>query len=68
MTGKDRMITALSLGEPDRVPVWETAYNEESIIKIGRIFTDQVPPAKSVHHMNLDEKLAVLEILYLITA
>ena len=67
MTGKERMITALSLGEPDRVPVWETAYNEESIIKIGRVFTDQVPPVKSVHRMNLEESLRVLEVLYMIT-
>ena len=67
MTGRDRMITALSGGQPDRVPVWETAYNEESIIKIARLFTDNVPPVRSVHHMTLDEKLRVLELLFMIT-
>jgi len=67
MTGKERMITALSLGEPDRVPVWELGINEESIIKIGRVFTDRVPPVKSIRTMNLEEKLKLLEVLYMIT-
>ena len=58
------MLTALSLGQPDRVPVWELAFNEESIIKIGRLFTDDVPPVKLAHEMNIDEKLKLLEVLY----
>ena len=36
MTGKERMLTALSLGQPDRVPVWELAFNEEQVkVTIG---------------------------------
>jgi uroporphyrinogen decarboxylase len=66
MNRKARMMTALSLGEPDRVPVWELAFNEESIIKIGRLFTDEVPPLKLVHEMDLAEKLRLLDLLYLI--
>ncbi len=67
MTGKERILKALSLGEPDRVPVWESAFNEESIIKIARVFTDQVPEVKSVHKMNLDEKIRVLELLFMVS-
>ena len=59
MTGRERMLTALSLGQPDRVPVWELAFNEESIINIGRLFTDDVPPVKLAHEMNMAEKNAL---------
>ena len=64
MNGKQRMLTALSLGQPDRVPVWELAFNEESIIKIGRLFTDDVPPVKLAHEMSLEEKIKLLELLH----
>jgi len=64
MNGKERFLTALCGGQPDRVPVWELAFNEESIIKIGRLFSDDVPPVKLVHQMTLEEKLRLLELLY----
>jgi len=67
MTGRERMLAALSLGQPDRVPVWELAFNEESIINIGRLLTDDVPPVKLAHEMTLEEKLKLLELLYKIT-
>ena len=44
MTGKDRMLEAFARREPDRVPVWEMAFNEESIIKLGALYTDDLPP------------------------
>ena len=40
MTGKERMLTALDLKEPDRVPIWEQGYNEPSIVAIARHFVD----------------------------
>jgi uroporphyrinogen decarboxylase len=64
MNRKERMLTALSLGQPDRVPVWELAFNEESIINVGRLFTDDLPPVKLAHEMNIDEKVKLLEVLY----
>jgi uroporphyrinogen decarboxylase len=67
MTGKERMLTALSLGQPDRVPVWELAFNEESIINIGKLLTADVPPIKLAHEMTLEEKLKLLELLYKVT-
>jgi uroporphyrinogen decarboxylase len=66
MNGKERFLTALSGGEPDRVPVWELAFNEESIIKLGRLFTDDVPPVKLLHQMTLEEKLRMMELLYMV--
>ncbi len=64
MNGKERMIEAFSLREPDRVPVWEMAFNEESIIKLGRFFTDDVPPMKSAQKMNMEEKVKLLNTLF----
>lgn len=62
MNGKERMMTALSRGEPDRVPVWEMAYNEPSIIGIAKYFLDpdQLPPVKLVMDMTGEEKFKLL--------
>ena len=38
MNGKERIMTALEVGQPDLVPIWEMAYNEPSIIGIARHF------------------------------
>jgi len=64
MNGTERMLKAFSLQEPDRVPVWEMAFNEESIIKLGRFFTDDLPPVKSAQKMTMEEKLKLLATLF----
>ena len=64
VTGKERMKKAFSLEEPDAVPVWEMAFNEASIVKLGRFFTDDLPPLKSAHEMTVGEKLRLLEVLF----
>ena len=64
MTGKERMLAALERREPDRVPVWEMAFNEASIIKIGRFFTDDLPPLKFASQMTMDEKIKLLNTLF----
>lgn len=56
MQPRDRMLAALDLNQPDRVPVWEQAFNEESIIGIARHFTSDLPPLKPVSDMTLEEK------------
>ena len=56
MRPRDRMLAALDLNQPDRVPVWEQAFNEESIIRIARHFTSDLPPLKPVSDMTLEEK------------
>ena len=64
MNGTERMLKAFSLQEPYRVPVWEMAFNEESIIKLGRFFTDDLPPVKSAQKMTMEEKLKLLATLF----
>jgi uroporphyrinogen decarboxylase len=66
MKGIDRMLKAFSHQEPDRVPVWEMAFNEESIIKLGRFFTDDLPPVKAAQKMTMEEKLKLLSTLFLV--
>jgi uroporphyrinogen decarboxylase len=47
------MLCALAGGRPDTVPVWELAFNEESIIKLAGKFMEarELPPAKNVADM-----------------
>ncbi|OFW57978.1 MAG: hypothetical protein A2W01_10900 [Candidatus Solincola sediminis] len=64
MTGKERMLEAFGRSESDRVPVWEMAFNEESIIKLGRFFTDDLPPLKFAQQMTVEEKIKLLMTLF----
>ncbi|NQU08811.1 MAG: hypothetical protein HQ583_09630 [Candidatus Abyssubacteria bacterium] len=66
MTGRERIIAALELGQPDRVPHFELAYNESSIIGIARHFTDELPPNKAAADMTPDELLMIFNALGLI--
>jgi len=66
MTGRERILTALELREPDRVPVWVHAMNEASIINIGRHFTAELPEIKAVSVMEIEEQLQLMNALYLI--
>ncbi len=38
MTGKERILKALACGEPDRVPIFELAINEASIVNTRKAF------------------------------
>jgi uroporphyrinogen decarboxylase len=58
------MLIAFARKEPDRVPVWEMAFNEESIIKLGRFFTDDLPPMKFAQQMTMEEKIKLLNTLF----
>lgn len=66
MTGKERFLTALMCGEPDRVPIWELAINEPCIINIARLFTENVPPVKFLHEMTPSDIVAIFNMLKLI--
>ena len=57
MQPRERMLTALELKQPDRVPVWELAFNEASIIGVARHFTSDVPPLKQASDMTTEEKI-----------
>jgi len=39
-------MTALKLEEPDRVPIFDLGFNEESILNVGRHFTSDLPALK----------------------
>lgn len=66
MNGKDRIITALSLGVADRVPHWENAYNESSIIGIARHFTDDLPQFDFFQRMDMESKVKLFEAVLLL--
>ena len=63
MEPRERMLAALELKQPDRVPVWELAFNEESIINIARNFTSDVPELKQVSDMTIEEKIQLFNAL-----
>jgi len=65
MTGKERILKALNREQPDRVPLFELAYNESSIIGIAQHFTDKLPQLKSVADMTPEELLMIFEALVL---
>ena len=54
MDGRQRIMTALNLGQPDMVPIWEMAYNEPSIIGIAKHFMDEkeLPKPKLIMDMS----------------
>ena len=66
MNGKERMVTALSLGIPDRVPHWELAYNESSVINIARHFTSDLPEIDYIQRMDLDAKIRLFDAAVLV--
>ncbi len=65
MNGRERILTALELGQPDVVPIWEMAYNEPSIIGIARNFmpADKLPDSIPVMDMTDNERFQLLEAL-----
>ena len=65
MDGKQRIATALEVGQPDMVPIWEMAYNESSIIGIAGHFVDaqDLPEPKLIMDMSDKERAQVLQAL-----
>jgi len=66
MTGKDRILTALSVKEPDRVPLYIHGINEAPIIGIGRHITEGLPEPKPFQEMNDLEKGKLVDALFLV--
>ena len=60
MTNKERFLTALRRGTPDAVPYWEQGINESCIIAAASHFTDDLPPNKLIHEMDLAEQIKLL--------
>ncbi len=66
MNGRERILTALNVGVPDRVPIWIHAINEVAIVNIGKLLDDTVPDAKPVNLMSQEEMLRILDTLFMI--
>ena len=66
MTGKERFDIALRGGQPDRVPLWELAFIERSIIGIAKQFAGDAPPFKLLHEMDPNEVMALLRALFFV--
>jgi len=62
MNGRERVLAALELEQPDAVPIWEMAYNESSIIGIAKYFVEaeNLPEPKLMMDMNDKERAQVL--------
>jgi len=66
MNGRERILTALDVRQPDRVPVWIHAINEMAIANVGRLLGPDVPDAKAVNLMSQQEMFGLLEVLLMI--
>jgi len=66
MNGRERILTALSIQEADRVPLFIHGTNERPIMGIGRHLTDGLPTGKTIDEMTDAEKAKVIDTLFLI--
>jgi uroporphyrinogen decarboxylase len=66
MNGRERILSALSLEIPDRVPLYIHGINEAPIVGIGRHIEADVPEAKEFHAMDDIEKMKLVEALLLL--
>lgn len=66
MNGRDRILTALDVRQPDRVPVWIHAINEIAITNIGKLLREGVADAKAANLLSQEEMLALLDLLFTI--
>ncbi|MBU2548089.1 MAG: hypothetical protein KKB20_06765 [Proteobacteria bacterium] len=66
MNGKQRILTALEVRPPDRVPLYIHGINEAPIIGIGKHLTEGLPEPKEFYQMTDAEKMKLLDTLFLI--
>ncbi len=66
MNAKERILTALTVRQPDRVPLYIHGINEAPIIGIGRHLTDGLPEARQFHEMTDAQKMKLVDTLFLI--
>lgn len=66
MNGKERIITALDLKEPDCVPLYIHGINEGPIVGIAKHLTDALPEPRDFRLMDDREKIKLVEALFMI--
>ena len=65
MTGKERILTALNVEQPDRVPLYIHGMNEAPIIGIGKHLTEGLPQIDDFYAMNDAEKMKLVDARHL---
>ncbi len=64
MTGKERILGALALGQPDTVPIFELGMNEASIVKLGKLlFGETMLPERDLPDLAPDEAVRLIDVL-----
>jgi len=63
MNGKQRILSALSIEEADRVPLFIHGINEGPIMGVGKHLVEGLPVGKQFHQMNDTEKGLLIETL-----
>jgi uroporphyrinogen decarboxylase len=66
VNGKQRIITALEIKEPDCVPLYIHGINEAPIIGIGKHLTDGLPEPQDFRLMDDNDKLKLVDTLFMI--
>jgi len=66
MNGKQRIIIALEVKEPDCVPLYIHGINEAPIIGIGKHITDGLPEPQDFRLMNVNDQLKLVDTLFMI--
>ena len=62
MNGRERMLTAMDLGEPDRVPIWELIINEPVINAIaGPVSREEFAAREGLDGMTIFEDAKIVE-------
>ncbi len=64
MSGKERILTALEVREPDCVPLYIHGINEAPIIGIGKHLTDGLPEPQDFRLMNDRDKFKLVDTLF----
>ena len=66
MNSKDRILTALDNGQPDRVPIFELYINEPSIVKLARILMPESVKIEAGMDRFGEESLEILDLYCLL--
>ena len=66
MTGKERILAALNIKTPDRVPLYIHGINEAPILGIARHLMEGLPEPRQFHDMTDMEKMKLVEALFVI--
>ncbi len=63
-TGRERILGALALGQPDRVPIFELGMNEASIVKLGKLlFGETMLPDRDLPDLAPEEAVRLIDVL-----